>query len=65
MREIKGKNYNNNINFNSYQEKKYKYCWKCGNILSPPSITPFCCWECHQDYYKELAQDMDDIVGVN
>jgi len=77
MREIKVKNDNDNININNYkkksityenfkvQERLYKYCWKCGKDLDTPSSVPFCCWECHQDFYKELAQDMDDIVGIN
>lgn len=70
MREIKDKynNGTNNINTSGnfkVQEKLYKYCWKCGRNLDTPSNVPFCCWECHQDFYKELVQDMDDIVGVN
>lgn len=70
MREIKDKynNGTNNINTSGrfkVKEKLFRYCWKCGRNLKEPSTVPFCCWECHQDFYKELAQDMDDIVGVN
>lgn len=66
-------NYNfNNININTYgrfnvKERVFKYCAKCGNRLVEGSTDPFCDndgW-CRNEYYKELAGDMDDIVGRN
>lgn len=69
MREIKVK-YNNGINNTSFgrfkvKEKLFKYCWKCSKQLPEGSETPWCDWECKKEYYKELAQDMDDIVRIN
>lgn len=62
------KNCNNNIiniysnNSNTYEqfktkEKLYTYCWQCGVTLSPPSPTPFCCWEHQQEYYAEQRKE--------
>lgn len=69
MREIKDKynNGNNNTSFGRFKvkEKLFKYCWKCSKQLPEGSETPWCDWECKKEYYSELAQDMDDIVGIN
>lgn len=67
MREIKAKNNNGNNTYGEFEvkEKLFRYCFKCGRSLDIPSPNPFCCWECKKEYYKELAQDMDDIVGIN
>ena len=59
-----------NININTYgkfkpKEKTFSYCWKCGKSFDNPSLIPFCDDFCRNDYYKELAQDMDDMVGIN
>jgi len=69
MREIKDR-YNNGSNNTSFgrfevKEKLFKYCWKCSKQLPEGSETPWCDWECKKEYYSELAQDMDDIVGIN
>lgn len=61
-----------NININTYgrfnvKEKIYRFCMKCGERLMEGSTSPFCengGW-CQSEYYKELAADMDDIVGRN
>jgi len=75
MREIKDKYNNgsndtsntNNTSFGRFKvkEKLFKYCWKCSKQLPEGSETPWCDWECKKEYYSELAQDMDDIVGIN
>lgn len=58
-------NQSKNINTKEKKEKIFKYCEKCGKQLEEGSVEHFCCWECKKDFYKELAQDMDDIVGIN
>lgn len=43
----------------------YKYCFKCGDVLPEESVNAFCCDWCRNEYYKEIAADMDDIIGIN
>lgn len=54
-----GNNINNNIKMIEKSAKIYKWCWKCSGKLEEPSINPFCCWECQQDYYQEQAKELN------
>jgi len=61
-------NYIININTGEVRKEKvkvYLYCWKCGRNLPNGSVEPFCNDYdnyCRNEYYKEIAQDIDDIV---
>lgn len=61
---IKSNNKIRNININTYgrfntKEKLHKYCWQCGETLSPPSLNPFCCWDHQQEYQREVRKEAD------
>lgn len=48
-----------------FKVKEYKYCFKCTKELPEGSTMAFCNDWCHSEYYKEIAADMDDIIGIN
>ena len=50
----------NNINIaNNPNNKKIKYCDKCGKELINDMFGEFCDWECTKEYWQEIRQELD------
>ena len=41
------------------QVKTFRYCYKCLKDFEEPSIIPFCCDFCRNEFYAEERKEMD------
>lgn len=51
-------------NVNDVNNMKKKICSKCGSYYEELLYEPFCCWGCKSECYKEMARDIDGVMGV-